>query len=173
MPDEAIALFRRAGVGLILHLGDVNSTWVLDELGKIAPVLAVVGNNDDEELQYQLPKRLRFTVGPHTFGALHGHGGRSAREVVTAVYAGVVDLAFFGHSHLPYLDQAHGTILFNPGSATDRRWHPHFGVGVVRITADRIDPELIVFGHPAHLESIAFDAATSDVEPVEPMERAT
>jgi predicted phosphodiesterase len=27
----------------------------------------------------------------------------------------------FGHSHIPYLDDALGLLLLNPGSATDRR----------------------------------------------------
>ena len=156
VPSQALDLFRRAGVDLILHLGDVNSAWVLEELSGIAPVMAVSGNNDDDELLERLPERLRFTVGKHTFGAIHGHGGRSAREVVTSTFAGKVDMAIFGHSHIPFLGERDGTILFNPGSATDRRWHPHFGIGVVYVTDDRIEPELIVYANPAHLDGITF-----------------
>jgi len=158
IPRPVLNLFRRAGVGLILHLGDVNSSWVLHELGELAPVLAVVGNNDDDELQHLLPERLRFTVGPHRFGALHGHGGRSAKDQVKGAFGGNVDLAFFGHSHIPYLNDFKGTTLFNPGSATDRRWHEHFGVGIVRVTEDAIDPELILYTNPEHLANIRFEA---------------
>src|SRR5690625_793030 len=64
-------LFRRAGVDLLVHLGDINTRHVLEDLGEIAPVIAVVGNNDDEELQFMLPMTTRFTVGGYTFAAVH------------------------------------------------------------------------------------------------------
>ncbi len=156
IPPPVLDLFRRAEVGLILHLGDVNSAWVLEELADLAPVLAVAGNNDDDELQDRLPTSVRFTVGRHTFGALHGDGGRSAKDQVKRSFGGKVDLAFFGHSHIPFLDEYKGTVLFNPGSATDRRWHEHFGVGIVRVSEEAIDPELILYTQPDHLTNICF-----------------
>lgn len=157
LPPAVTDLFRRAQVGLILHLGDVNSAWVLEELAGLAPLLAVTGNNDDGQLQGVLPKTLRFTVGRHSFGALHGDGGRSAKDQVKRAFGGKVDLAFFGHSHIPFLDEYQGTTLFNPGSATDRRWHEHFGVGIVRVTDEAIDPELILYTQADHLTNIAFE----------------
>jgi hypothetical protein len=30
-----------------------------------------------------------------------------------------------------------GTIFFNPGSATDRHWRPHLGVGLIHVTNPR------------------------------------
>jgi len=159
LPAAVPDLFRRAGVGLIVHLGDVNARYVLEDLAKLAPVLAVHGNNDDDELMDGLPSILRFTVGPHRFGAIHGHGGRSARERVTEMLAGKVDVAMFGHSHIPFIDDVKGTTLFNPGSATERRWHQHFGVGIIRVTETAIDPELILYANPAHLANITFDDA--------------
>jgi putative phosphoesterase len=157
LPPPVLDLFRRAQVGVILHLGDVNSSWILDELAGIAPVMAVAGNNDDDELQHLLPQKLRFTVGRHSVGALHGDGGRSAKDQVKRTFGGQVDLALFGHSHIPFVDEYNGTVLFNPGSATDRRWGDHFGVGVVRFTEGAIDPELILYADPDHLANIRFD----------------
>lgn len=171
IPPPVLDLFRRAGVGLILHLGDVNSSWVLQELAELAPVLAVSGNNDDDELQHLLPERLRFAVGQHRFGALHGHGSRSAKDQVKGVFGGKVDLAFFGHSHIPFLDEFKGTTLFNPGSATDRRWHEHFGVGLVRVTDEAIDPELILYTDPEHLANIRFDTDGQTPPPTSESER--
>ncbi len=157
IPEEVFDLFRRADVGLILHLGDINTRFVLEELGQIAPVLAVSGNNDDDELYDLLPERIGFRAGTHSFAMVHGHGGRTARQVVTDEYAGKVDVVFFGHSHLPLMEQSGGTLLFNPGSATDRRWHQHFGVGIVRVTESLVDPELILFSDARHLANIRFD----------------
>lgn len=157
IPDEVFDIFRRAKVDLILHLGDVNTRFVLEELGEIAPVLAVSGNNDDDELYEVLPERIRFRAGKHSFAMMHGHGGRSAKQFVTAEYAGKVDVAFFGHSHIPLMEEVQGTTLFNPGSATDRRWHQHFGIGIVKVTEAIVEPELILYANAQHLVNIRFD----------------
>ena len=150
-------LFERAKIDLVVHLGDANSRSVLEEVAEIAPLIAVVGNNDDEELQYTLPMTTRFTVGDHTFAAIHGHGGRSAKDVAIERWAGKVDCILFGHSHLPLIEKVRGSILVNPGSPTDRRWHPHFGVAVITVDENGIQPELILFDQPEHLDSIRFD----------------
>ena len=154
MHPAILRLFRRAGVGLMVHLGDANTRAVLEELAAIAPLIAVSGNNDDDELQVLLPQTTRFRVGRFTFAVLHGHGGRSARDEAVRRWAGKVDCVLFGHSHKPLLEQVRGTTLFNPGSATERRWHPHFGVGLVTVEADRLVPELIVYADPRHLENV-------------------
>lgn len=157
VPEPVIRLFRRAHIDLLAHLGDANSRSVLEELAGIAPVIAVPGNNDDDELHELLPGTERFTVGRFRFGMMHGHGGRSAKQMVTDTFAGKVDCALFGHSHIPYLKVKQDTLLFNPGSATDRRWHEHFGVGLIRVTEEGINPELILYTDPAHLDNISFD----------------
>ncbi|MGB3304858.1 MAG: metallophosphoesterase family protein [Thermomicrobiales bacterium] len=158
LPPDVLRLFERAGVDLIVHLGDVNTRSVLDELAEIAPLIAVVGNNDDPELQYLLPETTRITVGKFRFGILHGHGGRSARDQAIRTYAGKVDCVLFGHSHKPLIEEVKGTVLFNPGSATDRRWFDHFGVGLITIEEERFDPELVLYVDPAHLANVTVDA---------------
>lgn len=159
-----IHFFQRAGVGLMIHLGDVNSRFVLDELVEIAPLIAVYGNNDDEDLQVILPRTTRFSVGRFTFGVIHGHGGRSARDEAIKRWAGKVDCVLFGHSHKPLLEKNGETILFNPGSATERRWHPHFGVGVITVEEDRFTPDLIVFTNPEHLDNVHIGPDTVDAD---------
>lgn len=158
-------LFRRARADLMVHLGDANSRSVLEEIAEIAPLIAVPGNNDDDDLQVILPQTTRFSVGRFTFGVLHGHGGRSARDEAIRRWAGKVDCVLFGHSHKPLLERVDGTTLFNPGSATDRRWHPHFGVGLIVVEEDRFSPDLIVYAHPEHLDNVP-------VEPQQDNERA-
>lgn len=147
-------LFQRAGVGLLVHLGDANSRSVLEEVAELAPLLAVPGNNDDDELQFLLPETIRISVGAHTFGILHGHGGRSARDEAIRRFVGQVDCVMFGHSHKPVLEKVRDTVLFNPGSATERRWHPHFGIGLIRVTEDAFTPDLIVYSDPEHLDNV-------------------
>lgn len=154
IPAGVLRLFRRATVGLLVHLGDANSRRVLEELAELAPVIAVPGNNDDPELHLMLPETTRFTVGECTFGVLHGHGGRSAKSEAIRVFARKVDCVLFGHSHMPLIEKVDDTILFNPGSATDRRWHEHFGVGLIRVADGKITPDLILYQDPEHLDNI-------------------
>lgn len=157
LPPEVIDLFIRFEVGLILHAGDVNTSAVLMALAEVAPVLAVRGNNDDAILMDSLPDAVEFQVGPYRFGLVHGHGGRSARMEARRRFAGRVACAVYGHSHVPLIEREDGTILFNPGSATDRRWGPHFGVGLIAVTEREITPELVLYGDPRHLASVRPD----------------
>ena len=149
-----LGLFKRADVDLMVHLGDVNSRDVLKDLADIAPLIAVAGNNDDEELQVMLPLTTQFSVGKFRFGVIHGHGGRSARDQAIKRWAGKVDCVLFGHSHKPLMEKIDETILFNPGSATDRRWYDHFGVGLIRVEEKGFTPDLIVFTNPEHLDNV-------------------
>jgi putative phosphoesterase len=154
LPPEVLDLFQRAGVGLIVHLGDANSRSVLEELAESAPLIAVPGNNDDPELQDMLPETLTFTVGRFRFGVIHGHGGRSAREQAIRKFSGKVDCVLFGHSHKPLIEQVGSTVLFNPGSATDRRWFDHFGVGLITVEDAKFTPDLVLYSDPAHLANV-------------------
>jgi putative phosphoesterase len=154
LSGEILDLFRRFSCGLILHLGDVNTLSVIEELRQAAPVLVVEGNNDEESVREIAPLRLTFLVGTTRVAMLHGHDGSAARSEAAKAFAGRADLVIYGHSHVPMIEQVDGTILFNPGSATDRRWHPHFGIGIIRISDDKIDPELILFNQPAELANV-------------------
>jgi putative phosphoesterase len=159
LPVEVVDLFARFNAGLILHAGDVNTVSVLRELATVAPVIPVTGNNDDAYLGEILPTTVRFTVGRFRFGLLHGHGGQSARSEA-GLLAGEVDCVVYGHSHIPLIEGVGETILFNPGSATDRRWGDHFGVGLIHVTIDRIDPELVLYRDPRHLTNVQPPAAS-------------
>ncbi len=155
IPAGVTRLFRRAAIDLLIHLGDANSRIVLEELAEVAPLIAVPGNNDDPELHYMLTETTRFSVGERTFGVLHGHGGRSAKLEAIRRFGGKVDCVLYGHSHLPHIETVGDTILFNPGSATDRRWHEHFGVGLIRVEDGIIEPELILYRDADHLDNIS------------------
>ncbi len=154
LPPEIPALFARFGVGLIAHAGDVNVPDALAALKAVAPTLAVRGNNDWGFDERELPDRIDFTVGRFRFALVHGQQEGTADRTARSL-AGTVDCVIYGHSHKPGILLDHGTILFNPGSPTDRRWNPHFGVGVIRVDALRIDPELILFSRPEELDRIA------------------
>ena len=138
---------------MIVHAGDVAIAEVIDRLGEIAPVLAVRGNNDQGEFGRSLPERVELTLGDRLIRIVHGHGGRSARSVAAELSLGC-DAVIYGHSHIPKVERVGETILINPGSPSDRRWHPHFGVGFLTFAAGVITPELVLFIDPRDLERI-------------------
>jgi hypothetical protein len=60
---------------------------------------------------------------------------------------------------VPLIERERGTILFNPGSATDRRWNEHFGLGLITVTESKIAPELVLYSDPRHLVNVQPDPA--------------
>ncbi|HEU0116981.1 MAG TPA: metallophosphoesterase family protein [Thermomicrobiales bacterium] len=153
LPSAIPALFRRLGVGLIAHAGDISVPEALAELAAVAPTLAVRGNNDWGFDRGTLPDRIDFTAGSFRFALIHGQQNGTANRTARLL-VGAVDCVIYGHSHKPGILLEDGTMLFNPGSPTDRRWNPHFGVGLIRVSASRIDPELILFSRPDELNRI-------------------
>lgn len=148
-------LFRRAAVDLILHTGDTGALAQLRVLEEVAPVAAVRGNADPVETLDALPDRVLIHAGTQTILLLHGHQGKTAVTTARRAASDEIDLVVFGHSHQPLIDREGETLLFNPGSPTERRWNPHFGVGLITLTDERIAPDLILFEEMAHLANVA------------------
>lgn len=121
------------GVELIIHAGDLSRLSVINELETIAPVIAVQGNVEEEEVVRTLPIKREFMVGGCRIGIVHilgdaQHRARAARQEFPTARCVV-----FGHSHVPYNEEHDGQLLFNPGSATDRRRQPACSLGLLTI----------------------------------------
>ncbi len=122
-----------AGVEMIIHAGDLSVLAVLAELETIAPVVAVQGNVEREEVVLALPIKREVVVGQCRIGVVHILGdaryyARTARQEFPSARVVV-----FGHSHNPYNQEHDGQLLFNPGSATDRRRQPTCSIGMLSI----------------------------------------
>jgi putative phosphoesterase len=120
-----------AGVDLILHAGDVGLLSVLDDLSRIAPVIAVHGNDDTTEAERELPYQLVAPVAGVRLFLWHSHyqdpaAERSSRigddmveklerTVVLAQRAGA-QIAVFGHWHIPLVYRKDGVAVVNPGA---------------------------------------------------------
>lgn len=132
-----IVLNKLNGVDLIIHAGDWQTIEVYDVLRTIAPVEGVAGNTDGEEVVQRLGWKKIIEAGPYRIGLVHGHGGERSKTVDRALKTFAherVDMIIFGHSHIPYLEERKGIILFNPGSPTDKRRQPKYSFGLVQIT---------------------------------------
>ncbi len=117
------ALEALAGSEVILHAGDVGGHHVLEELGRIAPVLAVRGNTDGGWARL-LPERRRLELGGLPTLLLHD---RALLGIDPAAEG--FALVVFGHSHRPLDERRQGVLWFNPGSAGPRRFRLPVSVG--------------------------------------------
>jgi putative phosphoesterase len=134
--EAAWAEVRAADV--LLHAGDVMEHGLLDQLRAIAPVHAVLGNNDGA-LVGLLPEHLVVDLDGVTVGMVHDSGARGGREGRMRRRFPTADIVVFGHSHIPWnAEGVDGQLLFNPGSATQRRMQPHRTLGVLELSAGRI-----------------------------------
>ncbi len=139
----AAALAALTGSDLILHAGDLVRLAALEPLQAIAPVLAVYGNADPWEVAHRLPRRVLVLAGRWRIGLVHGDGERGKTPDRALAAFDAVDSVVFGHSHRPLCERRDGVLLFNPGSATDRRRAPCCSVGRLRVTEDGIEGEII------------------------------
>jgi uncharacterized protein len=128
-----------ANADVVIHAGDIVSRQALEELRMIAETYAVLGNND-HGLAGILPKTLLFELAGLRFALVHDSGPAKGRATRLHRQFPDADLVIFGHSHVP-IDEigVEGQVLFNPGSATQRRAQPHRTFGRLRVVQGRIE----------------------------------
>jgi len=130
---------RLEGVDLILHAGDVCTPDVLDELSAWAPVLAVRGNNDGEDVAaWGAPDTLELDLDGMPAAMIHDSGAATGRAQRMARLFPAAGLVVFGHSHIP-LSEVHGRQrLFTPGSPPAPRRQPHGTMGLLTTRAGEL-----------------------------------
>lgn len=127
------ALFK--GVDRILHAGDIGSPCIVAELEGIAPVTAVLGNND-WGLEFELtevvqlegtPWLVHHIVDPNDPEVSIGERFRHSRPGVVV----------FGHTHRSFLETRNGVLFLNPGYAGRMRFNQPRSVATVDLTPGR------------------------------------
>ncbi len=121
------------GVELIIHAGDLSVLSVIDELETIAPVVAVQGNIEWEEVMLKLPIKREVVVGYCRIGIVHILGDTKTHARMAHLEFPDARVVVFGHSHIPYNQEHDGQLLFNPGSATERRRQPRCSIGLLHV----------------------------------------
>jgi len=143
------------GAALIIHAGDLTDMRVIDQLAKVAPVEAVAGNIDSEDVREKLPRQRLITVGGYSIGVVHGDGtsGTTIQRARRAFGDKGPDCIVFGHSHIPLIQYLDGVLMVNPGSPTDprRQQMPSFAIITV---GDKIDAEIIYFDRNSPVKMI-------------------
>ncbi len=134
-PEAVEAL---AGSELIIHAGDVGGPEVLEELGRVAPVVAVRGNNDRGAWAEALPLYEAVEVNDAFVYVLH-----DLKELDIAPAAAGFRVVVSGHSHKPLAEERRGVLYLNPGSAGPRRFKLPVTVARLRLSGDDASAEII------------------------------
>lgn len=116
------------GVDHILHAGDIGSDLIIAQLREIAPVTAVLGNNDSSPF-YRLTETAVFSGRKflvHHIVAPFGLGDE-AREQIENHKPHIV---VFGHSHKPFEQTIGGILFLNPGYAGKPRFNQSRSVAI-------------------------------------------
>jgi uncharacterized protein len=123
---EALEPLR--GSELILHAGDVGKPEILEELRKIAPVVAVRGNVDTEAWAQALPETAVAEAGSVLIYMLH-----DVKSLDLSPAASGFHIVVSGHSHKPGKMERDGVLYINPGSAGPRRFQLPVTVALLRL----------------------------------------
>ena len=135
LPDPLTRFFRDLQPELILHCGDIYSSGLLSDLGKIAPVYAVRGNRDIL-MWNRLPAHIDISVNRYRIHMEHGQGNLPAYlrkkiyftwkrlmkepldyEKITGIRKDFrnYDVCIAGHTHHFLILQTDGALIVNPG----------------------------------------------------------
>lgn len=125
----------------ILHAGDIGKPWIILQLETIAPVTAVIGNNDSgltfkETEVIELAAR-KFLI--HHIVDVHHPAETIKRRIARERPNAVV----FGHSHKPFNELIDGVLYFNPGYAGKPRFNQPRSVAILHCDKQEIIPKFI------------------------------
>ena len=139
--SHALEVITELRPDAILHAGDIGELTVLEELATICPVYAVRGNID-----LRLPELADVlvleVVSKESVAlrilALHVgvYGPKLRAEVSRMARAEEASVVVCGHSHVPFIGNDRGLIVFNPGSMGPRRNGLPIVLGVLEVVGN-------------------------------------
>lgn len=127
----------------ILHAGDVCDPTLLDELKVFAPVTVVMGNCDGPDIaHWGAQDETVVDLAGTQVAMLHDSGARSGRRERMRARFPDARVVVFGHSHIPWNEDADGLLLLNPGSPTWKRTAPYPSMALLWIDGSSIEAEV-------------------------------
>lgn len=140
------------GVDLILHAGDIYELKVLDELEKIAPVLAAKGDDDYARTGTRVRVKHSLELEGYRLWLTHiSPSFLAARSWLKATLPepeeeeeGNPDIFVFGHEHRTVVENRGGILYINPGSPTLLNYQRGLGtVGILTLDSGKPDVNII------------------------------
>ena len=111
-----MVLEREKPLDLLIHLGDIEGDEDYIRVIAECPIEAVAGNND---FFTDLPGEREIQIGKYKVLLTHGHYyyvNTGIRHIKREAAARKIDIAMFGHTHRPFIEQDDEGIVLNPGS---------------------------------------------------------
>ena len=134
---------KQAGIfDMLLHLGDVEGDEDYIESIVECPVYIVAGNND---FYSDLPEEILVAIGNYKVFMSHGHGyyvSRNTRRLKQRALEKGANIAMYGHTHRPDIDESDGIITINPGSLTYPRQEGRRPSYIIMTIAENSEIEL-------------------------------
>lgn len=125
------------GADLIIHAGDVGDPMIIDELGAVAPVVAVRGNMDSGGWAYKLNRTEASEKKGILFYVIHDLQRLDLDPALSGIKA-----VISGHTHSPSISRHNGVLYLNPGSAGPRAKRPA-SVAVIKVEGKSLDARII------------------------------
>jgi len=132
------ALQALEGVDLIIHAGDIGTPEVVDALRRIAPVVAIKGNNDRGSWAKSLPDTKLVKISAAKLYVIH-----NLKELDCDPVARGIQVVISGHSHKPSVVHRDGVLYVNPGSAGPRRFKLPVAVAKLTMKLGAMDAKII------------------------------
>jgi putative phosphoesterase len=123
-----------AEVDQILHAGDVGPIQLIDELESLAPVTAVYGNTDGEDVRRRFPQVAMIEL--EGFDIVVTHGDQLGSPTPAGLNAAFpqAQIIVYGHTHRPLLTIVDVVVtVMNPGGAGQRRFGLPPSVGILEL----------------------------------------
>ncbi|WP_130838713.1 metallophosphoesterase [Lachnoclostridium sp. Marseille-P6806] len=118
---------REKRIDVLLHAGDSEGSEAFYREYMRCVTHFVAGNCDGF---CRLPSWEVFPLGKHTAFLTHGHrygvfGAQVPDALTAAARENGADIAVFGHSHIPLVEEKEGILCVNPGSLARPRQAGH------------------------------------------------
>jgi putative phosphoesterase len=147
LPERLVRELKKADA--VIHAGDWTKLSVYEELSTFAPTDGVAGNNDGPDIIDRFGYRKILTFEGCRIGVVHGHGiGKrtNTEEKALEAFNGIkLEAVIFGHSHIPVHRFAGSTLVFNPGSPTDKRRQLRYSFGIMEINGGKLTAKHIFY----------------------------
>lgn len=142
--DLQRAVAQMGEVDMIFHMGDFIEDGMEINKWVSVPVVTVMGNMDafcrwGEELVLTEVEGKRIIV-------VHGHNfyvKNSLDSLKLKARNEKADLVFFGHSHIPHIEEEDGVVYINPGSTSLPKGRRPKTFALVDIEGDVVRAEIV------------------------------
>lgn len=118
---------EKSPINAIVHLGDVGDFREVESIaGSVGALSYIVRGNTD--YAPELKDCNIIDLGDHMIYATHGHREGVNFGIENLYYNALqngCDFAFYGHTHVPFLDEGEDVTILNPGSISRPRQEGH------------------------------------------------